>query len=176
MKMKYLILISTLIFAHLSLALPGSPKVVNCEMVAQISSLSPAYLQELIKKACGNNPQGSCDIGNVILPYSKRVTLQQRTQYKCDFYNGQLSTCLARGTVKNAVLFSYGFNSQSGSIHLVDNVTGNEVSANWLNQHDVTKSGYLHSRLALKNYKGGILGDPKIWEIEANCWAAQNQW
>jgi hypothetical protein len=174
--MRFLFLILLSVFNISAYALAGSPSRIYCSARGSEATLDIPYLHDLIKRVCGDEG-GSCDIRNVILSFTNRVELFNQATFECDKYNGKVSNCLARsGEGAGNLAFTYGFNSQFGSLNISDLATGVEVSSNWLNQYDVTNSGYLHTWISLTNYQGGLLGNPQLYKLTVTCYASQKEW
>jgi hypothetical protein len=94
---------------------------------------------------------------------------------RCDTYEGKVTTC-GNEIEQPGLYVRYVFNSQNGGLELRDMVTGQENNAGWLNQYDITKSGYLPLSVDLVNRRGGLTGNPRMFQITADCSAAGDEW
>jgi hypothetical protein len=144
--------------AYPAFARTGGPQRINCDLSAYV------YKEDI---------QKMMDI-NDLLNASTVSVLSQGTQ-DCHTYNGEVVTCENTLTAQNIEL-SYAFNSQNGNMELTDSLTGQSTYATWLNEYDETKSGYLTLDISLTNLRGGLAGNPRIFEIDARCWAGKDDW
>lgn len=89
---------------------------------------------------------------------------------ECGSYEGQLTTC-ENNIEKSGLSVRYTFNSQNGQLELSD-AGGQESYAIWTNEYELTKSGYLALDTALTNRRGGLGGNPRMFQVTATCgWA-----
>lgn len=89
---------------------------------------------------------------------------------ECHKYEGEVVTC--ESIIESSGLsLRYHFNTQNGGLELEDTVTGQSTYMSWTNQHEITQSGYLLGGTWLTNRRGGLLGNKRVFQIEATCWA-----
>lgn len=94
---------------------------------------------------------------------------------ECHKYNGQVVTCEAR--IDNEKFrMRYAFNTQNGNIEINDLVTGQSTWSSWFNQYQVVKTGYVTKSVWLTNLKGGLLGNPRAFQLEFGCQAYGKDW
>lgn len=111
---------------------------------------------------------------NELLDGHKDVAIDQINP-DCHKFKGEVVTCEA--IMSNEKLYMrYSFNTQNGGLSIEDQVTGQSTWAYWTNQHKVTKSGYLTVGASLTNTSGGLMGDPKVFQIDFNCQALPKDW
>jgi hypothetical protein len=146
--MKTVLLLSILIFSASAFARAGFPKEIRC-------SLSSIEYKEDIKDLMDIN-----------------TLLNESTYHKMSTVDFQ---CQAHGCVAEiemqGIYMRYHYNTQNGGLELEDKSLGQSVYNSWLNQHDVTQSGYLLGSVWLTNRRGGLLGSPRVFQVEAGCWA-----
>ena len=63
----------------------------------------------------------------------------------------------------------YSFNTQGGVMSLGDLTTGLETWNSWLNDYEKTSTGKLPLTLWLTNIKGGLVGEPLIFQLDLTC-------
>lgn len=95
--------------------------------------------------------------------------------FECRKFNGKVVGCEAMVTHERVYL-RYTFNSQSGTMEIKDNVTGQSLWDSWLNQHKLTGSGYVSKTLWMSNSNGGLLGFPRAFQVEFSCYASKKDW
>jgi hypothetical protein len=155
MKLAPLLILLAALPAH---AKSGSPKQTTCEIHAYVADHDIKQMEEL----------------DVLLHGASLQQLASR-QADCSTYEGSVTVC--ENEVDQAGLnVRYVFNTQNGGLELRDTVSGQENSAGWLNQYELTKSGYLPLTADLVNRRGGLLGNPRIFEVTASCGAAGGAW
>ncbi len=158
---------------------PRSFKVLNALLFAALSFVSVAHARvgsptkircDFAIREFHEDIQGMMDINDLFEQDNyKKISLIDAT---CDTYENEVTTC--QGVIENEMIYMrYNFNTQSGGLELQDLVTGQSSSMTWLNQHDVTQSGYLLGSIKLTNRRGGLLGQNRIFQIEAGCWALE---
>ncbi len=144
----------------LVLALPtqariGSPTKIKCDLAAQIYKED---IKELMDINTLLNESTYKKIGFVIS--------------ECNQYQGKVSTCESV-IEQEGIQLRYHFNSQNGGLELIDASTGQSVYMHWTNQYDVTESGYLLGGLWLTNLRGGLMSNPRIFQLEVSCWGME---
>lgn len=142
-----------LVFGFASYAEKGSPLTVKCAM-------SKLVYKEEIKELT--------DI-ETLLQDSKRVRVETK-EVECDTYQGEVTVCENEFDVQG-FYSRYHFNSQSGALELEDRGTGQATYMNWMNQYEVTDSGYLLGGTWLTNRRGGLMGDARVFQVDVDCWA-----
>jgi hypothetical protein len=156
--MKLVLLALALIFVSTdSFAKVGSPTKIRCSL-AKLT-----YKEDIVKLMDINDLLKSGDY-----TYSKEA-VQDIT---CDTYQGEVTVC-ASVIEKNGIYVRYHFNSQNGALTVEDLGTGHSSYTSWLNQENVTKSGYLQAGTWLTNRRGGLMGSKRIFQVETDCWALE---
>jgi len=131
----------------------GSPEKVRCD-------LSVLEYKEDIEKLM--------DINDLL--EGSTMKKAGATNSDCHKFEGEVVTC--ESIVESLGLsVRYHFNTQNGGLELEDTVTGQSTYMSWTNQHHVTKSGYLLGGVWLTNRRGGLLGNKRVFQVEASCWA-----
>jgi hypothetical protein len=150
--MKAATLLLPLLFASTVHANVGTPAKVKCTVNKLV------YKQPIDKLM---------DI-NELLEGSQRV-LVKMNEVEC-------STDVCENEMEaEGVYVRYSFNSQNGSLEVRDAASGQENYVSWLNEYDVTQSGYLLGGTWVTNRRGLLMNDARVFQIEADCWATDWQ-
>jgi len=174
MLVRTLYFFSLIILASLSLgsfataANPGSPTHVHCGIKTTETTHSIKEVMKLSEGKCANY---GCDKMSRLLQYSKTNFLIKDEVFECQQYNSKTVTCVATIDSVPGIYMRYHFNTQNGALSLIDKTSGQEAYTQWSNRHKLTKSGYLSVNTLLANHNGGLQGNPRVFEIEANCYA-----
>jgi len=118
--------------------------------------------------------QGLADINDLLDGHTE--TPLADTNPSCAKYAGDHSGTCEAIVNEGKILLRYPFNTQNGSLTILDRVTGQSTEMFWTNQHGLTGSGYLTGGAWLTNVKGGLLGDPRAFQIEFDCQAFGSDW
>ncbi len=142
-------------FSTVAFAGAGSPTKIRCDLAAM------TYKEDITKLM---------DLNDLLKFGDHTYTRIWKQDITCDTYQGEVTVCESV-IEKDGVFARYHFNTQNGALELEDLGTGQSSYTSWVNQHEVTKSGYLLGGTWLTNRRGGLMGNKRIFRVEASCWA-----
>jgi len=156
--MKFVLLVFALVFVSAdSFAKGGSPTKIRCNLATL------TYKEDIVKLM---------DINDLLKLGEYTYSKEAVQDIKCETYQGEVTVCESV-IEKNGIYVRYHFNSQNGALEMEDLGTGQSSYTSWLNQVDVTKSGYLLTGTGLTNRRGGLMGNKRIFRVETSCWALE---